>query len=71
MPAKKRTRQQRNEDVVLLEFIAGALVLPANAKDADRVSLAARVGLSSQTAARVLGKTPAAAEKAMERARRK
>lgn len=71
MPAKKVSRQPRDESVVLLEFIAGALALPSDAKEADRVALAARVGLSSDTAARVLGKSPAAAQKALERARKK
>jgi len=69
VPAKKRASQPRDESVVLLEFIAGALVLPPDAKDAQRVSLAARVGLPVETAARILGKTPVAARKAMQRAR--
>ena len=69
MPAKKRARQPRDETVMLLEFIAGALALPVDAKDAQRVALAARVGLSVETAARILGKTPAAAGKAMQRAK--
>lgn len=71
MPEKKLARRTRDETVLFLEFIAGALALPPEAKEAQRLALAARVGLSPEVAARIFGKTPAAAKKALERARKK
>lgn len=68
MPAR-RTSAPRDPSTVLLEYIAGLLALSADAGDAERVALAARVDLSIETTGRVLGKSPAAAQKALERAR--
>lgn len=67
MPARRSV--DRDPDTVLLEYIAGLLALPAEAGDAERIALAARVDLSVDTVVRVLGKSPAAAQKALERAR--
>jgi hypothetical protein len=53
----------------LLEFIAGITALGAEGKQSDRIALAARIRLPSQVVARVLGMSPAAAKKALERAR--
>ncbi len=68
MPAR-RPSTPRDASTILLEYIAGLLSLPADAGDAERVALAARVDLSIETTGRVLGKSPAAAQKALERAR--
>lgn len=71
MRNKPRGTEERSPDIVLLEYIAGVLSLPADAPEGDRIALAADVGLSADTAARVLRKTPAAAKKALERARKR
>ena len=52
-------------------FVAGLLALPRDADDTARVALAARIGLPSDSAARILDKTPAAMQKAYERARKR
>lgn len=64
-------RQSRDESVVLLEFVAGLLALPADATETQRIAVAARVGLSAEAVARVFGKSLDAATKAMQRARKK
>ena len=66
MPESKSDPQTR-----LLEFIAGLQCLPDESGETERVALAARVGISSDTLGRILDKSDAAAQKALERARKK
>jgi hypothetical protein len=68
---KSKGLAPRQADLILLEYIAGLLALPANATEGDRVALAARVGVPVDAAARILRKSPAAATKALQRARKK
>lgn len=70
MPERKRP-DARSHEVVLLEFVAGLMALPDDADEADRVALAARIGIPPESAARILDRTPAAMQKAFERARKK
>jgi DNA-directed RNA polymerase specialized sigma24 family protein len=72
VPTKKGDgRPSRDETVLLLEFVAGLLALPADATETQRIAVAARVGLSVEATARVFGKTQDAATKALQRARKK
>lgn len=71
MPARQKRADDRSDEVVLLEYVAGLLSLPRDADDAARVALAARVGIPAEAAARILDKTLAAIQKAFERARKK
>ena len=52
----------------ILEFIAGVLVLAHDANEADKLGVAKSVGLKAAQVARIFRKTPAAAQKALERA---
>ncbi len=54
-----------------LEFLAGLMALPPDAKEPDRIAIAERVGLDSAAVARIFKKTQAAANMALSRARRK
>jgi hypothetical protein len=71
MPARRTGVDKRSDEVRLLEFVAGLLALPRDADDTAHVALAARLGIPSDAAARILDKTPAAIQKAYERARKK
>lgn len=67
-----RTRKSADLDPVSirLEFLAGLMLLPADAKEGDRIRLAHKVGLNATAVARIFKKTPAAASMALWRARR-
>lgn len=71
MPKRREGADTRSDEVRLLEFVAGLLALPRDADETARVALAARLGMPSDAAARILDKTPAAVQKAYERARKK
>jgi hypothetical protein len=71
MPARRKVADTRSDEARMLEFVAGLLALPRDADDTARVALAARLDIPSDTAARILDKTPAAIQKAYERARKK
>lgn len=66
-----RKADGRSETDKLLEFLAGLAVEPSDSKEPDRLLLASRVGLDADTVGRVFGKSRAAAEKALERARKR
>lgn len=62
--------RERSLETQLLEFISGLLALEG-ASTGDRIALAARVGLSSATVARILGMNEPAARKALQRSKKR
>ena len=66
-PSKDVAAQE--PDVRLLEFIAGLVLLGADATEGQRLALARSIGLKAPEVARMFGKTPGAAQKALQRAR--
>ena len=67
-----RTRQRTGElDPVSarLEFMIALTMLPPEAKEADRIAIAKRVGLDAGAVARMFKKTPGAASMALSRAK--
>ena len=69
--AKTRKAPDLDPVSVRLEFLAGLMALPPEAKEPDRIAIAERVGLDAAAVARIFKKTPAAANMALSRARRK
>jgi hypothetical protein len=59
------------EIVKRLDLIASLLALPTDAGESEKIAAASRVGLKGIEVSRIFGKTPAAARKALERARKK
>lgn len=73
MAARKKASKQKPVELdpvsARLEFLAGLMLLKADAKEAEKVALAARVGLDGATVGRIFNKTSGAANKAVSRAR--
>lgn len=69
--AKVAGADARDDQTKLLEFLAGLSVLGTDADESDRLQLASRVGVNTDGVARIFGKTHAAAQKALERAKKK
>jgi hypothetical protein len=72
--AVRRKKAQKQETPLtvdpstqILEFVAGVLVLEPDADESDKLQVAKSVGLKAAQVARIFGKTPGAAQKALER----
>ena len=77
MAARKKTTRRRRQPVesdpvsARLEFLAGLMLLSPEAKEGEKIAIAARVGLESATIARIFNKKPSAVHMAVSRARKK
>lgn len=69
--SRKRKPPDLDPVSMRLEFLAGLMALPPDAKEPERIAVAERVGLDSAAVARIFKKTPGAANMALVRARRK
>lgn len=73
--AKKKSVRRTKESVDLdpvsarLELMIGMMLLPPDAKEAERIAIAERAGLDGAAVARIFKKTRVAADKALSRAR--
>jgi hypothetical protein len=71
---KKAARQkhvQLDPVVARLELLAGLMLLKPDAKEADRIAVAARVGLDGAAIMRIFNKKRSAASMAVSRAKKK
>lgn len=68
---KSGSAEQLTVSEQLLAFVGGVLVLPKDAGETEHLQIAARVGLSAAVVARMFGKSEGAAQKALERARKR
>lgn len=74
MAARKKAAKQQSVELdpvsVRLEFLAGLMLLKPDAKETEKIAVAARVGLDGPTVARIFNKKSGAASKAVSRARK-
>ena len=72
----RRTKQQaeppgRSDEITArLDLIAGLLALPPDAKEAQKLAVASRIGLKAVDVARIFGKSVGATQKAIQRAKK-
>ncbi len=64
-----RTSADLDPVSIRLEFLAGLMLLPPDAKETEQIAIAHHVGLDGAAVARIFKKTPAAANMALSRAR--
>jgi DNA-directed RNA polymerase specialized sigma24 family protein len=75
MPPRKTKQQAKppggSDDVIArLDLIAGLLALPPDAKDAQKLAVASRIGLKAADIAGIFGKSVGATQKAIQRAKK-
>jgi len=75
LPGRKKAAKQKAVELdpvsARLELLAGLMLLKPEAKEAEKIAVAARVGLDSLTIGRIFNKKPSAVSMAKSRARKK